>query len=65
MPLMLLGEFCRERRGTESWGPPQPAQPDWEKEGLRGRRGGAGTGWVPSGRRHQIHTHFWKSIYVT
>lgn len=62
MPLMLLGEFCRERRGGEPLGPVGcPA--GWEKGFLRGLRGG--TGWVLLRRRHGTHTHFWKSIYVT
>lgn len=55
MPLMLLGEFCRERRGGEPRAP-TACQPAWEKGflGVGGPRGGAG--WVWSGRRHQTHS---------
>lgn len=63
MPLMLLGEFCRERRGGKPW-TLTTCTARWGRKAFWGvLRGGAG--WVRSGRRHQIHTYFWKSIYVT
>lgn len=56
MPLMLLGEFCRESRGGEPWAPSNlPPLPGWGKAFWR----------VLSGRRQGTHTHFWKPVYVT
>lgn len=57
MPLMLLGEFCRESiRGEPQAASNLPPSP---------RMGGKAFWRVLSGRRQGTHTHFWKSIYVT
>lgn len=61
MLFMLLGEFCRERRGGEFLGSVSCLF-GWEKGFLRGFRGGIG--WVLLRRRYGIYIYFWKFIYV-
>lgn len=61
MPLMLFGEFWREQRGGEPQRPNN--RPTRRGDKFSGASGLGQGGCCQGGNR--IHTHFWKSIYVT